>query len=191
MKLKSWWCFLGVCLSMCAGETYAQSARGVIAFVDFEQIFTNYFKTKLSNDQLQEMSDAINREQAKMLLQYDLLQKDFKDLRDKALSEDLIESDRAEYRKDLDARLIEIRRHEEKIKYFNETQQKRWEEQNKRIRGELVDELRRKIGVYGKARGFVAVLDGTKKNEQGVPSALYFDPENDVTADAIKYVNEY
>lgn len=177
---------------MVAGDVRAQvSARGTVAFVDFEQVFTNYFKTKLSNDQLQEMSDTINREQAKMLLQFDLLQKEFKELREKALSEDLIESDRAEYRQELDQRLVEIRRQEEKIKYFNDTQQKRWEEQNKRIRGELVDELRRKIGAFGKARGYVAVLDGNQKNDKGVPSALYFDPGNDVTQDVITYVNEF
>lgn len=176
---------------VCAGEVRAQSARGSIAFVDFEQVFTNYFKTKLYNDQLQELSDSINREQAKMLSQFDLLQKEYKDLRDKALSKDLIESDRAEYREDLDARLIEIRRQEEKIKYFSESQQKRWDEQNTRIRGEIVEELRLKISAFGKARGFAAVLDGTRKNEKGVPSALYYDPENDVTLDAIKYVNEF
>jgi len=189
--MKSWWCMLGFCVVVCAGEAHAQSARGAIVFVDFEQIFTNYFKTKLYNDQLQELSDSINREQAKMLTQFDLLQKEFKDLRDKALSEDLIESDRAEYRKDLDARLIDIRRHEEKITYFNETQPKRWEEQNKRIRGELMDELRKKIGAFGKARGYAAVLDGAWKNDQDVPSALYYAPENDATQDAIRYVNEF
>jgi len=191
MKMESWWCFLGICMVVCAGEVRAQSARGSIAFVDFEQVFTNYFKTKLYNDQLQELSDSINREQAKMLSQFDLLQKEYKDLRDKALSKDLIESDRAEYREDLDARLIEIRRQEEKIKYFSESQQKRWDEQNTRIRGEIVEELRLKISAFGKTRGFAAVLDGTRKNEKGVPSALYYDPENDVTLDAIKYVNEF
>lgn len=169
----------------------AQPSRGPIAFIDFEQVFTNYYKAKLSNEQLLEMSDAINREQAKMMLQFDALQRELKDLRDKVMQEGLVESDKRSLRADLDAKLVELRRQEEKIKYFNETQQKRWQEQNTRVRGEIISELRKKLAAFGKARRFQAIIDSSQINDRGVPGALYFDPEFDVTAQAILYVNEF
>jgi len=168
----------------------AQGTRGTTAFVDFQQVFTNYFKTRLANEQLQEMSDSINREQVKMMLQLDALQREYKDLRDSAVREGVSETERAEIRKRVDSKLIDVRRQEERLKFFNESQQKRWQEQNQRIRRELMDELQAKIRAIGKAKGYLAIIDIARKDEAGVPAALYHDENQDITLDVIRKVNE-
>jgi len=184
-------CWLLVLLLLIIGQTaFAQTVtRGAIVFVDFEQVFTNYYKTKLANDQLQDMSDSINREQAKMLLRFDQLQKEFKDYRDQALAEGLSETNRMELRKEADTRLIELRRQEERIKTFNDSQKIKWEEQNDRIRSGLVQDIREKIKVFGSAKGYRAVVDREQVNEKGVFSVLYYDEKADVTQEVIEQIN--
>jgi Skp family chaperone for outer membrane proteins len=173
-----------------AGTTAsAQTTRTKIGFVDFEQVFTNYYKTKLANDQLLEMSDGINREQVRMQIEFEMLQKQFRDFRDEAMQPDLTETNRVGLRKQADESLVAMRRLEERIKLFSKTQQKRWEEQNRRIRNTLINDLREKIARYGKANAFLAIIDRTQADDKGVPAVLYQDEEADLTSAIIEHVN--
>lgn len=167
----------------------AARAQPKIVFVDFEQVFTNYYKTKLANDQLLEMSDGMNREQVRMQVEFDMLQVQFKNFRDQAMQDGLSETNVVHLRRKADESLIEMRRIEQRIKQFGQTQQKRWEEQNRRIRNNLIEELRDKIARHGKARGYLAIIDRAQMSEKGVPAVLYQDEEADVTLEVIDEVN--
>lgn len=185
-----WW-FLLLLLMLFGHTTFAQpDNRGDIVFVDFEQVFTNYYKTKLANEQLLEMSDAINRERAIMVAQFDQLQKDFKELRDHVVDPQTDESAKAEMRRKLDEKLIALRRQEEKISKYNQSQQKRWEEQNRRIRDNLVEEIQGKLSGYLNAKGYRAVVDSSQINEKNVPAVLFIDKKADITADVIAELNK-
>ncbi len=178
-------CLTLLLLVVCA----TANAQPKIVFVDFEQVFTNFYKTKLANDQLLEMSDGMNREQMRMQVEFDMLQVQFRNYRDQAMQEGLSETNVVPLRKKADESLIEMRRVEDRIKQYGQIQQKRWEEQNRRIRNNLIDELRGKIARYGKAKGYLAIFDKAQVNEKGVPGVLYQDEEADVTAEVIDEVN--
>lgn len=180
-----------VMLLLGAGTTASAqtTTRTKIGFVDFEQVFTNYYKTKLANDQLLEMSDAINREQVRMQIEFDMLQQQFRTFRDQAMQPDLTETNRTGLRKQADESLIAMRRLEERIKLFGQTQQKRWDEQNRRIRNTLIDDLREKIARYGKVNAYLAIIDRTQADDKGVPAVLYQDEEADLTSAIIEHVN--
>jgi len=170
--------------------TQAQTTRDSIAFADYEQIFTNFFKTKLANDRLQEMADSINRERSKMIFQFELMQKDFADFRTRLTSEELSDEDRDDVRKKMDAVLVEMQKMEERIRLFNEAQVKRWDEQNRRIRKSLNTEIQGKMTGFMKARGYLAVIDRSLVNEQGIPAVIYLDPKADVTQELIAEINK-
>jgi outer membrane protein len=163
--------------------------RGTIAFVDYEQVFTNFFKTKLANAQLQEMMDTINRERAIMVLQFDNLQDELKKMRARVTEGDVNDPAKDTLRKQIDTRLAEMRRLESRIKTFNETQTKRWDEQSKRIRGNLMEEIQAKMKVFIKSKGYLAVVDSSQVNEKGVPAVLYLDEGADITKDVIAEIN--
>lgn len=164
--------------------------RGTIAFVNYEQVFTNYFKTKLSSVQLQEMMDSMNRERAIMVLQFDNLQDELKKLRARALDAAVTDEEKDTLRRQIDARLIELRQLEGRIKNFSETQNKRWDEQSKRIRGNLMEEIREKMNAYLQLKGFLAVVDTSQQNEKGVPAVLYVDEGANITRDVIEAINK-
>ncbi|HMO51306.1 MAG TPA: OmpH family outer membrane protein [Kiritimatiellia bacterium] len=183
------WILVGAWLAV-APFADGQVMRGGIVFADYEALFTNYFKTKLANDQLQQMMDAINRERAMLVIRFDQMQEELRDLRRRLLEDELSESAKDNIRRRIDARLGDLRRHEERIDQFNESQARRWEEQNRRIRSNLSSEIQGKIAAYLKNRGFLAVVDRSQVNERGVPVLLYVDPKADITDDLIAEINK-
>lgn len=178
------WIFAGACWPV-----QAQPTRGSVVFVDYEAVFTNYFKTKLANEQLQGMYESINRERANLIMQFDALQAQLNELRTRALNEKLDEAARATIRRDVDLKLIELQRIEERSVAFNESQDKRWEEQNRRVRDDITGEIREKISAMMTTRGYLAVVDSSMVGKKGDPAILYFDPRSDITEEVIKEIN--
>ena len=166
------------------------SARSRIVFADFGQVFTNYYKTRLANDQLLELAEGINRERARMQVEFDTLQKQLRDLRDQAMAADLAEPERDKLRREADQRLVDMRRVEDRMRQFSQAQENRWEEQNRRIRSSLIDDVRNRISAYGKARGFLAIIDKAQVDDKGVPAVLYQDDSVDVTQELIQNLNK-
>ncbi|HMP90641.1 MAG TPA: OmpH family outer membrane protein [Kiritimatiellia bacterium] len=177
-------------LLLCGTAAIAQSPRGAIAFVDYEQVFTNFFKTKLANDQLNSLLDGINRERVIMATQFDILQNEIKKLRAQILEENVTEADVRNIRTHMDAKVVELRSLEERISTFNEAQKRRWEEQNRRIRANLMTEIREKLAPFYKSRGYLAVVDLSQVNDKGVPAVLYVDDRAVITKEAIAEVNK-
>jgi Skp family chaperone for outer membrane proteins len=183
--------FLVLFLAMFAFTAQAQTAaRSPVAFVHYETVFTNYYKTRLANVQLQEMLDAIGRERVIMLAQFDQVQQELKNLRLQVVEEGRGEEDIQSLRRRIDARLVEARALEERIKSFNETQEQRWSDQNRRIRADLMEEIAGKMKTYLRGRGFAAVVDSSLVSAKDVPAVLYLDDSADITADVIKALNE-
>lgn len=164
--------------------------RSRIVFADFGQVFTNYYKTRLANDQLLELAEGINRERARMQVEFDALQKQLRDLRDQAMAADLTEPEREKLRREADQRLVDMRRIEDRIRQFSQAQEKRWEEQNRRIRTSLIDDVRSRISAYGKARGYLAIFDKAQVDDKGIPAVLYQDESVDVTQELIQNLNK-
>ncbi|MGA1530406.1 MAG: OmpH family outer membrane protein [Kiritimatiellia bacterium] len=170
---------------------FAQAvARSPVAFVHYETVFTNYYKARLANIQLQEMLDAISRERVIMLTQFDQVQQELKNLRLRVVEEGLGEEELQSLRRRIDARLVEARSLEERIKNFNETQEQRWSDQNRRIRADLMEEIGEKMKSYLRGRGFAAVVDSSLVSDKDVPAVLYLDENADITEDVIKALRQ-
>lgn len=164
--------------------------RGTVVFVHFEQVFTNYYKTRLANDQLLELSDSINRERAVMVAEYDQMQKDYTALRERLLASDLPGEEADTLRTELDEKLLALKRQEERIETFNQAQETRWIEQNRRIRNNLVEDIQKRMSRFMKARGYLAVVDRSQVNDKNVPAVLYVDETADITQTLIQELNK-
>lgn len=164
--------------------------RGTLAFAHYELVYSNYFKTKLVVAQLQEMADAIHRERALIVARFDALQTEIKNNRAKIISGELTEKDKTLLRKQVDDGLVELRRMEDRIKTFNETQNRRLDMQQHRIRADIMSEIEPKIADFARSRGYLAVIDRSQTNEQGVASVLYIDERADITGALIDELNK-
>jgi len=171
-------------------SAHAQPPRQHIAFADFERVFTNYFKTKLAYDQLQQMIDSMNRERAVMLVQFDQTQEEIKSMRTLLSQPETESGQHAQTRKRIDAALVELRKLEDRIKKFGENQAKREDEQRRRIRDTMTREIRGRMQEFARTRGYTAVVDASQVDSRGMPAVYYLDPAADITADIETEINK-
>ncbi len=179
-----------ICLICTVSSVQAQMGSMNFAFVDLDTVFTNFYKTKLANNQIQEQVEEFVDERTELVTTYESMQADYKDMRDKALNTALSEEVRAEMRRDAEEKLIEMRDQESKIRRFNESTSRKIEEQKFRMRTRIVEEIQEKLQEYSKSQGYMFVLDTSGVNMNGVSSVIYYDERYDITEDVITLLNK-
>ncbi|HMP73204.1 MAG TPA: OmpH family outer membrane protein [Kiritimatiellia bacterium] len=177
-------------LSVWASPVEAQAvASAGIVFADMESVFTNFFKTRTANEQLQEQVSEMRKEREGLVRAYEAMQEDYQAKRDRALSTALNEDTRASLRREAEEKLIEMRDQETKIRRFDEMSQKRLDEQSLRMRRRLLDEINEKVAGFAKEKGYQAIIDTSGLTMNGIPPVVYVDTRFDITAQLVTMLN--
>lgn len=187
MTLRPWLLSLALLASVPAS---AAPEVGAAKFIDLDKVFNEYYKTKLADAQLKEQAEQFNDERAKLVESYEAMQKDFNDARDKSSSPALEEEARNKLRSQAEEKLVEIREQETKIRNFDNTRRKQLEEQGRRMRKRIVDEIREKVQEHAKNQGYLSVTDVSGQSLNGVAIVLYVDSKADITADMVGLLNK-
>jgi Skp family chaperone for outer membrane proteins len=168
---------------------WAQSAGGPTVYVNLDQVFTNFFKTRAANEQLSEQADSFKAERDQLVEDYQTLQNDYRTLRDRSLDTALSDDARSTLRRQTEEKLVEIKDFEAKIRRFDESSQRKLDEQSLRMRRRLLGEINEKLADYAREQGFAAVIDASGESINRVPVILYTDPNLDITSRVIDYLN--
>ena len=174
-----------------AGSVRAQSSSGPsVVYVDLDKVFEEFYKTKLADGQLKEQADQYREERTKMVDDFKQLQDSFKSARDEAQDTALSEEARNARRSAAEEKLVELRETENKIRRFEESRRRQLDEQTRRVRSKLVDEIKETVTKLARERGYTSVLDASGENLNGVPTVLYFEPKADITVELITLLNK-
>lgn len=180
-----------VMVTMCVFAVGAALGADVkIAVVNLDRAFSEYYKTKLADAQLKQQADEFNEERKKLIDEYDKLQQEFNKLRDEAQNIALSETVRSAKRDEAEDKLIELRDYESRIRRFDETRRKQLDDQSRRMRKRLVDEILQTVNNYAKVQGFQLVMDSSAQSLNGVEAVLYVDPKLDITDDVLTELNK-
>jgi outer membrane protein len=166
-----------------------EAAVPSVVFVDLDSVFTNYHKTKTAEAQLKEQADEIKAERAGLIKQFEIVEADYKALRGQAQNTALSEDARNLKRAEAEDKLIEVRDMEGKIRRLEESAQRKIDEQSRRARKRLVDEINGIIREYALTRNYTAIIDISGESLNGVPTVVYYNPNLDITAELIELVN--
>jgi Skp family chaperone for outer membrane proteins len=79
---------------------------------------------------------------------------------------------------------------ENRIRRYDETKQRELDDQSKRMRKDIVSEIRGQLTTYARSLGYTAVLDSSGDSMNLVPLALYTDATMDITESVISLVNK-
>ena len=188
MKFRTWILALAAGLALTAGA--AGPDTGSVKFIDLDKVFNEYYKTKLADAQLKEQAEEFNQERAKLVESYEAMQKDFNEARDQSSSPALGDDARTKLRTQAEEKLIEIREQEQKIRNFDNSRRKQLEEQGRRMRKRIVDEIKEKVQAHARNQGFLSVIDTSGQSLNGVAIVLYVDDKADLTADMIAILNK-
>ena len=174
---------------LAAGST-ASALDEKLGFVNLDRVFNEYYKTKLADAQLKEQAAEFNEERRKLTEEFEKLQQEFNTAREEAQNMALSEEVRNTKRSEAEEKLIVLRDKEASIRRFDETRRKQLEDQGRRMRKRLVDEIGEAVKTFAKNQDFVAVIDYSGLSLNSVPLILYTDAKHDITQSLIEVLNK-
>lgn len=191
MHINRWMAVAGIAMLCSApAPVRAQLAeKDRVAFVDMNKVFDEFYKTKLAEGQLKEQETEYKAEMKKMVDEFKELQNAFKAAREESEDRVLSEEARNSRRATAEEKLVELREMEGKIRRFEETRRRQIADQMKRVRDKLVVEIKETLAGYAKNQEFLAVIEVSGDNLNGVPNVLYYNPARDITAPLIEMLN--
>lgn len=161
-----------------------------IVFVDMERLFNEFDKTKMADSQLKKQAQEFAEERQKMIDAATALRDEFNELRSQAGDEALNEEAREEKKQQAEEKLVEFRNKEQEINEFNKLRAKQLEDQGKRMRENIVEEISSTVTRYARNNGYIAVIDSSAKSINSISTVLYVDSRYDVTDAIIALLNE-
>jgi Skp family chaperone for outer membrane proteins len=171
------------------GTSPGQAAIGRTAFLNLEKVFSDFHKTQAADAQLKRQAEEFNEERRTMVAELQALDEEHTAVREEADNEALAPEVREARQADAEEKLTELRAKEDQIRSFDELRTKQLEDQGRRMRRNIVEEVRTRISEYSRDQGYAAVIDSSGQSLNGVTNVLYFDPRHDITEEVIQVLN--
>ena len=163
--------------------------EGRIASIDMERIFTEYHKTKQADDRLKEQVTEFNAKREGMLQALRNMEQEFNAVREEAQDQSLAEDMRDERRNKAEEMLVKLREEEKILRSFEESTRVELQEQGKRMRSRLVDQIKEAVEDFSIRNSLFAVVDLTGQSLNQIPLLVYMDEDADVTDEIIEILN--
>ena len=191
--MRRWVLTTGVIAAVwCAGAAAWGQERSTrqIVFVDMDRVFSEYHKTRRADARLKEQAEEFSEERNELVQSLRDLEASFNAARQEAQDETLSKEAREEKRTEAEEKLVELREKETEIRQFEESRRNQLDEQRRRIRKRIVDEITEVLERYAERRDLFAIIDSSGQSLNQVPVILYALPEADVTDEVLALLNE-
>jgi outer membrane protein len=160
-----------------------------IATVDLRKVFDNYWKTKQADAALKDRAADIEKEHKTMIEDWKKAKEDYQNLLTEANNQTLSIEERDKRKKSAEDKFKQIKESEDTIGQYERQARTTLDEQRKRMRESIVDEIRTTVNGKAKAAGYALVFDAAAESFNNTPVVLYSNNENDLTAAVISQLN--
>lgn len=175
-----------VVLSLLTGYS---SASDKIGFVDLEQVFNEFYKTKQAKSRIEAQQQDIRDEQKVMEDEIITLSNAAdtlkKEARDSVLTEEIRDSKRLLY----EERLLELRAKQKEVEAFVSRRQQQLQTQSVRMSELIREEIRHTIVEYATGEGYLAVLEDSSRRPTGLGGVIYTHPSIEITEPVLNILN--
>ena len=172
-----------------AALAVSANAQTKIAIVDLRKVFDDYFKTKAADANLKEKATELDKERKNFMDQYGKIRDDYKKALDGANDQAVSADEREKRKKSGESKLLEMKELEQTIEQFDRQSRTSLEEQQRRMRDNILKEIQGVITTKAKAGNFGMVVDVASESFNKTPVVLYTNGENDLTAAVLKDLN--
>jgi outer membrane protein len=156
-----------------------------IATVDLRKIFENYWKKKQAEAAIKDRAADLDKEYKGLREDYQKARDEFQKLTASSNDQTLSSEEREKRKKAAEAKLKDIKDMEETIVQFERQAKSTLEEQSRRMRENILGEIRSVVTAKAKAGSFNLVFDTAAETPNATPVMLYSSGgDNDMT-DAI------
>lgn len=164
--------------------TSSAMAQGRIATVDLRKLFDNYWKTKQADAALKDRAADMEKEHKNMLDDWKKAKEDYQGLLAGANDQALSADEREKRKKSAEDKLKYIKDTEDTIMQYEKQARTTLDEQRRRMRDNILGEIRTILNSKAKTAGFTMVIDTASESANNTPVILYSSNDNDLT-DAI------
>jgi outer membrane protein len=166
------------------------SAQQKIGTIDLRQVFDNYWKTKQADSALKDKAGDLDGERKKMIDQYNKMKGDYKTALEKANEQAVSAEEREKRKKAAEAKLTELNDQETQINQFDRQARTTLDEQQRRMRDNILSEIKGVIETKARTGGYSLVLDTAGETANRTPEVLFTTGENDITKAVLSQLNE-
>jgi len=163
--------------------------QGRLATIDLRKVFDNYWKTKQADAALKDRAADIEKEHKSMLDDWKKAKDDYQALLTEANNQTLSLEERDKRKKSAEDKFKTIKDSEDAITQYERQARTTLDEQKKRMRDSILEEIRTTINGKAKAAGYMLVVDTAGETVNNTPVVLYSDNENDMTEAVLSQLN--
>jgi Skp family chaperone for outer membrane proteins len=175
----------------------AACAQGRIATVELRKVFDGYWKTKQADAALKDRAADIDKDHKNMIDDWKKAKDEYQTLLTEANNQTLSFEEREKRKKTAEDKLKQIKDLEEQITQYERQARTTLDEQKKRMRDSIVEEIRAAVNSKAKSAGYALVIDAGAESGNGnaaaatpgTPVFLYVSGENDITEAVLSQLN--
>jgi outer membrane protein len=169
--------------------------QGRLATIDLHKVFDNYWKTRQADAALKDRAADIEKEHKSMLDDWKKAKEEYQNLLTEANNQTFSLEEREKRKKSAEDKFKQIKESEDAITQYERQARTTLEEQKKRMRDSILDEIRTTINAKAKAAAYGLVVDVSAESGNGGPGTpgtpvfLYCNNENDITETVLSQLN--
>jgi outer membrane protein len=174
------------CFALALG---ASAAEQRIATIDLRKVFDNYWRTRQADANLKEQAADLEKESKAMVDQLRKNEEKYRKLVEGANDQSLAQAERDKRKKEAENELLGLREMEAKIKQYDATARTQLGEKQRRMRDNIIQEIRDTVKAKVKNAGYAMVLDTAAETVNGTPIVLYTAGSDDITDAVLSNLN--
>ena len=164
-------------------------AQGRLATVDLRKVFDGYWKTKKADAQLKERAADMEKEHKTMLDDWKKGKEEYSTLLGDANNQVLSPEERDKRKKSAEDKLKQLKETEDTIQQYERQARTTLDEQRKRMRDSILEEIKAALTAKAKTAGYSLVIDIAAESANTTPVVLYCNNENDMTSAILDQLN--
>ncbi|MBI5386359.1 MAG: OmpH family outer membrane protein [Verrucomicrobia bacterium] len=165
----------------------AQSTK--LGVIDLRKVFDNYWKTKQADTNLKEEANGFERERKAMVDDFQKKQDEYKKLLDSACDPAASTDERDKRKKGSEDLLLKLKEIQNNLEQFDRQARAQLGEKQRRMRDNILVEIKDVIKAKAKAGGYFSVVDNAAESVNNTPILLYTSGENDITDEVLSQLN--
>jgi len=166
-----------------------RAAELKIAVIDMQKVFEEYEKTKTIEIKLNQQMEVYKEYSGQLQQQYQNLRKQYESARDD--SQNIAYSSAERENKRLKAQQLyeSLKLKEQEMTSYTESRKTQIQDMYTKLRGEVVDEIRKAVHNKAVLEGYTIVLDKSGESLNNVEVLIYVQPNLDITESVIQDLN--
>jgi outer membrane protein len=164
-------------------------AQGRIGTVDLRKVFDNYWKRKQAEDVIKDRAADMEKEYKNMVTDFDKAREDYQKLLTSANEPALSSDERDKRKREAEDKLKALKENEDTINQYKRQAATTLDEQRRRMRDNILSEIRNVVNAKAKSAGYSMVIDTASESVNNTPIVLFNNNENDITEQVLSQLN--